>query len=570
MRIMSAFLLSFFVGVSLFFAAGAYAGDTNQFDQGCVTAAFEDPLNIPSNILSQTFTPSLNHLTEIKVYVNGDGGGKVGLKLYHGSEFMARTDLRDEPFGYGEVVLQFDDIAVTPGDNTYKIRPYVDQGNINLSWYRRSNCYSGGKAFEGDTSQGYDFGFSTHGYNFAVPSGPLDEIVEEPAAEDEDEDEADEEDDGDEADEDEDEADEEDDGDEAGEEDADGNKPSEVSSTQDVTIEESAELMNDESDDLSVDQDQDDVVVDDEIEDVTATTDSFQNEDSSSEKKEVGFWSNEKILLRVLFVLSTLLVVVTIGYLVYRRYEKRANEIATEGTDLGGGTTKKIGMLIVLILVMLAVFAGLMWFVISFDDDIDKIGANSSIVLETSRLPEDDVISDQEIVSDDSDSWIELSSVKYGYALKYPQESQIEKATSEFFRVTPEEYGQGITAEDKLETYSGDICTIVRHGIGTIRISASPNSNQDIASCTGITGLGSDCTIQESIEVVEIEGQSYESSGSLITCSESDYREVFKINFEDGTRIEYILTRGSDVSDEEFSGLKNEIVEIIQTFKIGD
>lgn len=83
-RLKQFFLLSFFLVSSFFVVPELYARDTAQFDQGCVTEAFEMPLNIPSYILSQTFTPTLDHLTQIKIYVNGDGGGKVGLKLYHG------------------------------------------------------------------------------------------------------------------------------------------------------------------------------------------------------------------------------------------------------------------------------------------------------------------------------------------------------------------------------------------------------------------------------------------------------------------------------------------------------
>lgn len=86
------FAFSFFA-TFLFVVPQASAEDSTQFDQGCVTEAFESPLSIPANVLSQTFTPTFNHLTQIKIYVKGDGSGQIGLKLYRGDEFVARTEL---------------------------------------------------------------------------------------------------------------------------------------------------------------------------------------------------------------------------------------------------------------------------------------------------------------------------------------------------------------------------------------------------------------------------------------------------------------------------------------------
>lgn len=563
-------LSSFFAGL-LLLGSGVHAGDTNQFDQGCVTAAFEEPLNIPSNILSQTFTPSLDHLTEIKIYVNGDGGGKVGLKLYRGDDFLARTELQDEPFGYGEVILYFDDIALTPGDNTYKIRPYVDRGNMNLSWYRRSNCYANGKAFEGNVSQGYDFGFSTHGYNFAVPEGPLDEVLEEDSGDERGDIEEDEED---------------DEGDDEEEEEGD-----EGSAGEDFLNEGSG--ADDVEEDEGTSQGEDLMVSDDEADAEESQgqvfaeeSDDYDRSDASSEEGVVevdierdGFregvgmevWSGatkpsmNDVIVTILFVLGALVFAGTVGYLMYdkRKKMRMTRSEAQVSPEIRGDRFVKMGIVIAVIAIFSLLLLGIIWFV-RVDDRI------SALDFEFSREKEEGTISGQQEVQlqqDDVSGWLSYDSSRYGYHFDYPQVTEVKKATKEFFSLTPEEYREGITTDDKIAQYSEDICLILEYMSGTIRISASPNKNKDVVMCTGITGIGSDCAMEELVESVQIGQHTYGASGSSIDCPGGAYREVFVINFDDGASIEYILRKSNDMTQADFDEAKEGVLRIISTFR---
>lgn len=300
---------------------------------------------------------------------------------------------------------------MAPGDNTYKIRSYVSEGNTYLNWYRRSACYDRGKAFEGNVSQGYDFGFATYGYNFtAAPESP-DEIPEESADDDEEEEEEDSE----------------DDEEEEGENGEDGETQAEKS--QDVN-QESADDRNGVGATQDEAGDQEGLSVDDQ-----GGGDEVQQEKSTPVKpiaveKEKTYSTNEMIKI-VSFVVAGLLFVLTVGYLIYRKIKSQASQ-----TESGASNSKKVkGWIAFLVIGILSLLLlGLIW--LGMVDDEMK-----SSEFEFSRS--EDEVSGQIVeggVEEDSFDLMEFKSEKYGYVFKYPKEVAVKKATKEFFIITPEEH----------------------------------------------------------------------------------------------------------------------------------
>lgn len=109
---------------------------------------------------------------------------------------------------------------------------------------------------------------------------------------------------------------------------------------------------------------------------------------------------------------------------------------------------------------------------------------------------------------------------------------------------------------------------MIEHASGIIRISASSNKNKDVVMCTGITGMGSDCVLEQKTESIGIGNETFEAKGNGITCPGSDYREVFVIGFDDGTSIEYIIRKSEGMSEEDFEKAKSEIIEIVSSFRL--
>lgn len=150
----------------------ANGSQAEEVDQTDYATSILHEIDMTSNSLSQTFLPTLDRLTKIKILVKGDGIGKVGLKLYRGNTFLKRTELVDEPNRMSTATLHFDDFEVTPGVS-YKIRPYTDAGNTAIGWYRTMvDEYDGGAAYKNEVRVDYDFLFETFGYDYVEPVAP--------------------------------------------------------------------------------------------------------------------------------------------------------------------------------------------------------------------------------------------------------------------------------------------------------------------------------------------------------------------------------------------------------------
>jgi phosphotransferase system IIB component len=159
----------------IIFPQHVFAADS--YDQRCIAGSrYVTRINQPeSHVLSQTFKPSKNRLTKISIYLYGTGTGNFHIDLYRGNTYIASTPSGPEPNGEYYVSQSFSEaVAVTPGDNSYKIIPRVGGDNPDLYWYEEMNCYNGGIAYEGanylNNDPIWDFGFVTFGHDAASPS----------------------------------------------------------------------------------------------------------------------------------------------------------------------------------------------------------------------------------------------------------------------------------------------------------------------------------------------------------------------------------------------------------------
>lgn len=122
--------------------------------------------------LWQTFTPTQNRLTRIGLWLEGDGVGKVVLRITHAGSVLG-TEIIDETAGYNLVYFDFDNLELVPGDSDYRIWPSRYTGNDTLYWHRSDdpNCYTSGVGYVDGIDVGLDWGFATYGFTQAEEGG---------------------------------------------------------------------------------------------------------------------------------------------------------------------------------------------------------------------------------------------------------------------------------------------------------------------------------------------------------------------------------------------------------------
>lgn len=125
----------------------------------------------------QTFTPSLNRLSKVRLFLDGGGGGvPVTLKIYHGGTQIVNAGSQNSPLGTQALTWDFTDVEVTPGDSTYRIWPQTDGGFVDWIIDANPNCYTGGAGYRDGVVQGHDFGFITYGWNYTAPAPAEDPV----------------------------------------------------------------------------------------------------------------------------------------------------------------------------------------------------------------------------------------------------------------------------------------------------------------------------------------------------------------------------------------------------------
>lgn len=153
---------------------GVFAKNVNAIavvvDQRCrVTADLMGNMSVTNrtDLLQQTFKPTLNRLTKVSLYMEGDGVGSVTLWIVQDSEsgtyYINSNGPVAEPNGKGMMEFYFDNSVMIPGEN-YIILPNPTD-NSSLNWFYQEACYADGYGFMGQAIKSFDFAFQTTGYS---------------------------------------------------------------------------------------------------------------------------------------------------------------------------------------------------------------------------------------------------------------------------------------------------------------------------------------------------------------------------------------------------------------------
>src|SRR4030042_5321072 len=95
---------------------------------------------------------------------------------------------------------------------------------------------------------------------------------------------------------------------------------------------------------------------------------------------------------------------------------------------------------------------------------------------------------------DEYEGWLTYTNDVYGYEFRYPPEATVTEAPESWFRVSREEFDNGVTPHDAYERYTGKICVQVEYELGWINISAPVNDKARYVIC-GRPGIAYDgCT----------------------------------------------------------------------------
>ena len=174
--VMAIFCFSF-----LFFPKNAMAISTI-LDQQCrVTADKMGSMSITNrtDVLNQTFVPTMDHLYAVSLYVEGDGVGTMTLSIKQdspsGDYYFNSNGAVAEPNGKGTVLFLFGDVSVVTGTN-YILTPSASDKSM-LNWFYQESCYRNGFGFMGNVINSFDFAFSTYGYSLIQAPQPTSGFV---------------------------------------------------------------------------------------------------------------------------------------------------------------------------------------------------------------------------------------------------------------------------------------------------------------------------------------------------------------------------------------------------------
>jgi hypothetical protein len=154
----------------LFIFPGISKAADGTMDQSNETVGTDGSLAIKAHQnIGQSFTPTMNQLTMVVVYIQ-NASGTLDISIRQGESGTVLTQMLAQPVINGWNSYDISNINVTPGQ-LYSI--YLDSSDFNPQWsYKDSNTYSNGRAFWSDTADdSTDFGFETFGLNSSTPSG---------------------------------------------------------------------------------------------------------------------------------------------------------------------------------------------------------------------------------------------------------------------------------------------------------------------------------------------------------------------------------------------------------------
>lgn len=170
-------IIGFLVFFGLMFSTYQIKAVTVVEDQFCRTTSSDGTIRVTdrTDLLQQTFTPTLNRLTSVMLYMKGEGSGTVTLWIVEDSEsgsyYVNDNGSLPIPNGDGGLTFTFASPTLTPGQK-YIILP-VPSEDSTLYWYYKENCYSNGNGYMGTVAKTYDYSFKTWGWNTTSMFIPL-------------------------------------------------------------------------------------------------------------------------------------------------------------------------------------------------------------------------------------------------------------------------------------------------------------------------------------------------------------------------------------------------------------
>lgn len=139
--------------------------------------------------------------------------------------------------------------------------------------------------------------------------------------------------------------------------------------------------------------------------------------------------------------------------------------------------------------------------------------------------------------------WLTYRNAVFRYELSYPPQASLSTEgvtgypTEELLpNTTPEEYLTKLA-----QMYPGDLCVRIQYRFGFVTIEAPQDKGGKYTGPCGVTGVG-DYDVIEKTEIVNIGGRSYSVTGYEVhqrDASATFRSEFFKVQLEDGTRIDY-------------------------------
>lgn len=165
------FSILFSCGVLLGIFSASNVKAVSTADQSCDLSGGGGVALLGSGVW-QTFTPSKNRLTAVKVNLSVEGlvDQQISLSVYHGGTLLVNAGTQTTPPDWVNLTFSFSEKEVTPEDGTYRI---VVSASGTSDWvFTASPCYTRGTAYSGGSPMdpATDYGFTTYGYDASSPS----------------------------------------------------------------------------------------------------------------------------------------------------------------------------------------------------------------------------------------------------------------------------------------------------------------------------------------------------------------------------------------------------------------